>query len=222
MSIRTASIRTASIRTASLKTGKGFTLPLLLLLLLVQGASAADTKDTAPPKPAAVGAPSAASVPQGFSSYAAEPAGDNKQCVVGAVADADGMNQKPFVYVEDTVANRVLWTRPLELPSNTFQGRATHCLHKGGTVYVLLQADTQAAQSLSQTQLRVIELDAATGSVTGNREVPMPGAAEATSAWVDKGEDAFRLAGKNGLAISGEYFRLADPDKHLTFTVTLH
>ncbi|MGO4701102.1 hypothetical protein [Dyella sp. 2RAB6] len=207
----------------SIRTRMGFTLSLMLLLL-TQGATAAgtDAKDT-PPKPAPSAAPATtASVPQGFSSYAAEPAGDNKQCVVGAVADADGMNQKPFVYVEDTDANRVLWTRPLELPAHTYQGRATHCLHKGGTVYVLLQADTQAAQSLAQTSLRVIELDVATGSVTGNREVPMPGAADATSAWVDKGEDAFRLAGKNGLAISGEYFRLADPDKHLTFTVTLH
>lgn len=208
----------------SIRTRIAFTLPLMLLML-AQGAAAEDTKDAKPPVPAAQAA--TAAVPQGFSSYAAEPAGgdkpgDARQCVVGAVADEDGMNQKPFVYVEDTAANRVLWTRPLDLPPNTFQGRATHCLRKGGTVYVLLQADTKAAQSLSQTLLRVVELDLGSGNVTASRDVAMPGVADATSAWVDKGEDAFHLAGKGGVAVSGEYFRLADPDKHLSFTVTLH
>jgi len=207
----------------SIRTRIGFALPLMLLCL-AQGAAAVGTepRDATPKEaPAATAAPAAA-VPQGFSSYAAEPAGDNRQCVVGAVADEDGTNQKPFVYVEDTGANRVLWTRALELPTHTVQGRATHCLHKGGTVYVLLQADTQPAQSTSQTLLRVLELDAATGNPTASREVTMPGVADATSAWVDKGEDAFHLAGKGGVAVSGEYFRLADPDKHLPFTVTLH
>ena len=207
----------------STRTRMGFT--LTLLLLLAHGAAAGDAQPQATaPKPAAP----AAAVPAGFSSYASSPlggdnkAGDNRQCVVGAVADADGMNQKPFVYVEDPVANRVLWIRPLELPAHTLQGRATHCLHKGGTLYVLLQADTQAVQAQSQTLLRVVELDLANGNVTASREVAMPGVADATSAWVDKGEDAFHLAGKGGVAVSGEYFRLADPDKHLPFTVTLH
>lgn len=217
----------------SIRTRLGFTLPLMLLCL-VQGAGAVGTepKDAAPkvaaPKeaPAAKAEPAAATavaaVPQGFSSYAAEPAGDNRQCVVGAVADEDGTNQKPFVYVEDTGANRLLWTRALELPAHTVQGRATHCLHKGGTVYVLLQADTQSAQPTSQTLLRVLELDAATGNLTGSREVSLPGVTDAASAWVDKGEDAFHLAGKGGVTVSGEYFRLADPDQHLPFNVTVH
>lgn len=169
--------------------------------------------------------PAAASVdttvPQGFSSYTAAPLGDNRHCVVGAVTDEDGMNQKPFVYLEDTTANRVLWTRPLDLPANTYQGRATHCLRKGGSVYVLLQADTQAAQALSQTLLRVVDLDLAKGNVVGNHDIAVPGVAGAYSAWVDKGDDAFHLADKNGLSIQGEYFRMADPEKHLPFKVTV-
>jgi hypothetical protein len=167
----------------------------------------------------AIVAPAAAdnTVPQGFSSYATEPLGDGRHCVVGAVADEDGMNQKPFVYLEDTNANRVLWTRPLDLPANTYQGRATHCLRKGANVYVLLQVDTQPAQMLSQTLLRVVELDLAKGSINGSHDVAVSGVTDAYSAWVDKGEDAFRLADKNGLTVQGEYFRLADPDKHLPF-----
>ena len=180
-------------------------------------AKEAAAKETSTPAQASVDT----TVPQGFSSYAAEPLGEGRHCVVGAVSDEDGMNQKPFVYLEDTTANRVLWIRPLDLPANTYQGRATHCLRKGGTMYVLLQADTQAAQTLSQTLLRVVELDLAKGNVTGSREVAVAGVTDAYSAWVDKGEDAFHLADKNGLSIQGEYFRMADPDRHLPFKVTV-
>lgn len=180
-------------------------------------AKTAVATETAP----AATAPASTTVPQGFSSYAAEPLGDGRHCVVGAITDEDGMNQKPFVYLEDTGANRVLWTRPLDLPANTYQGRATHCLRKGGAMYVLLQVDTQPSQTLAQTLLRVIELDLSKGSITGSHEVPLPGVADAYSAWVDKGEEAFHLVEKNGLSIQGEYFRMADPDKHLPFKVTL-
>jgi hypothetical protein len=161
------------------------------------------------------------SVPQGFSSYAAEPLSDGRHCVVGAVADKDGMNQKPFAYLEDTLANRVAWARPLDLPADTYQGRATHCVRKGNILYVLLQADTQPARTLSQTLLRVIELDLTRGNVIGSRDVAVAGITDAYSAWVDKGEDAFHLADKDGLSIQGEYFRMADPDKHLPFKITV-
>lgn len=160
-------------------------------------------------------------IPQGFSSYTSESLGDNRHCVVGAVTDEDGMNQKPLVYVEDTVANRVLWSRSLDLPANTFQGRATHCLRKGGTLYVLLQSDTQPAQTTSQTLLQVVELDLAKGATTGIRDIAVAGVTDAYSAWVDKGQGGMHLAAK-GLAIAGEYYRLADPDKHLPFQVTVH
>lgn len=160
-------------------------------------------------------------VPQGFSSYASESLGDSRHCVAGAVSDEDGMNQKPLVYVEDTAANRVLWSKPLKLPVNTYQGRATHCLRKGGTLYVLLQSDTQSTPATSQTLLQLVELDMANGTVTDTRDIAVPGVAGAYSAWVDKGVDGMHPAAK-GLTIAGEYYRLADPDQHLPFQVTLH
>jgi len=86
---------------------------------------------------------------------------------------------------------------------------------------VLLQSDTQATQTTSQTFLQIVELDLAKGTVTNTRDINVPGVDGAYSAWVDRGEDGMHLAAK-GLAIAGEYYRMADPDRHLPFQVTLH
>ena len=156
-----------------------------------------------------------ASIPQGFSSYASVFIGNGATCHAGAVLDEDGMNQKPFVYVDDLDHN-VHWAIPIVLPGDAYQARITHCIRVNDALYVLMQTDTQPQQALSQTLLRVLELNAANGSLIGSTNVDVPGVLDAYSSWVDKDNKNFRFF-KDKLIISGHYFRLADPDDHKIF-----
>lgn len=158
-------------------------------------------------------------IPPGFSSYASESIGDNKQCVVGAAVDDDGMNQRPVAYVAET-SGKALWTRTLELPRQTYQSRATHCVREADSVYVLLQSDTQPQQASSQTLLRVVRLALGDGVVQGQADVPVPGVKDPVSAWVEEGAQGLRWS-NGGLIVSGQYYRLDDSDRRNTFQVGL-
>jgi hypothetical protein len=159
-------------------------------------------------------------VPQGFSSYAVETISNNNQCVVGAVVDDDGTNQKPFVYVVDPRTKQVAWSEELDLPANTYQSRATHCLESDGSLFVLLQSDTQSEQTLSQTLLRVEKLNVNDGSLKGSEDISLPSVNGAYSAWVDDEKASFHIE-KNLIAVSGHYYKLADANKRLTFRAVI-
>jgi hypothetical protein len=164
-------------------------------------------------------APMTTEIPQGFSSYASESIGDGKQCVAGATRDEDGMNQRPVAYVAQT-SGKPVWTKSLDLPADTYQSRATHCVREGDAVYVLLQSDTQPEQTLSQTLLKVVKLSLDNGAVQASGDVAVPGAQGAYSAFVEEG--AQHLRWDNGaLQVTGQYFSLGDPDKRSDFHATL-
>jgi hypothetical protein len=156
-------------------------------------------------------------LPNHFTAYVSESIGDGKLCVVGAATDDDGLNQKPIAYLADTKGKQAIWVAQLDLPPNTFQSRATHCNQHGGAVFVLLQSDTQSEQSLSQTLLRVVKLDAVTGAVKAQRNVDV---AAAYTTWVDEGENHFQWQ-DDVLTISGNYRRQSDQDEPTPFTTHL-
>lgn len=158
-------------------------------------------------------------IPQGFSSYASESIGDGKQCVAGATRDEDGMNQRPVAYLAQT-SGKPIWTRSLDLPADTYQSRATHCVLGGDSIYVLLQSDTQPAQTTSQTLLKVVRLGLSDGAVRGSGDVVVDGVDGAYSAFADEGAQRLRWE-NDGVHVSGEYFRLDDPDRRIAFQATL-
>lgn len=194
-------------------------LPALLLCAGVAVAAAPDREESAPDAPSA-SVKAGDTVPQGFASFTSTTLDANRHCVVGAVADEDGAHQRPFVYVEDTVANRVLWSRALALPADTQQARATHCVRNRDSLYVLQQSDSQAGGQ-AQTRLQVVDLALATGDVQGIRDVAVPGVTDAYSAWVDKGEEGMHMNGKN-LVVAGEYARVASPSNPAAFQTIVH
>lgn len=158
-------------------------------------------------------------IPAGFSSYASESIGASRQCVVGAAVDEDGMNQKPVVYVEQ-ITGKPVWARTLDVPAATYQSRATHCVGDGDALYVLLQSDTQPQQTLSQTLLRVVKLDAGNGAVRGAGDVAVPGVQGAYSAVVGEGPQHLRWS-EDHLSVSGQYFLLDKPDQRSDFQALL-
>ncbi|WP_168356369.1 hypothetical protein [Lysobacter enzymogenes] len=195
---------------------------------MAQAGGTADSEPAAPAAPAppaptatapASTAPMSTEIPQGFSSYASESIGDNKQCVAGTATDEDGMNQRPVAYLAQA-SGKPIWTRVLDLPSDTYQSRATHCLRQGDALYVLLQSDTQAEQSLSQTLLRVVKLNLADGAVQAAGDVVVPGAKGAYSALAEEGAKHLRWDNGN-VVVSGQYFQLDAPDQRSDFTATL-
>ncbi len=127
------------------------------------------------------------------------------------------MNQRPAVYATNAPGKRVLWIAQLDLPADMYQSRATHCAGRGDALYVLLQSDTQASQSLSQTRLRVVKLNAFTGAVQLLQDVEIPAT---YSAWVNKGATRFVWSG-NRLVITGNVRLASDHERVQKFTVRL-
>jgi hypothetical protein len=160
-----------------------------------------------------------ASIPRGFSLYASEPVGNGATCHAGAVLDQDGMNQKPFVYVDDP-HRKPRWATSIALPNEAYQARITHCTKVGNALYALMQADTQPQQTLSQTLLYAVKLNALTGTVIGSTYIAVPDVNDAYSSWVDKGQENFRATAST-LIVLGHYARLAKPDEHTPFELDL-
>lgn len=159
-------------------------------------------------------------VPGGFSKYAAGPSGAQEQCVAGAIVDADGLNQKPVVFMAGKTSVDVRWSTILPLPPHAFQARATHCLGTGDAVYVLVQADTQPEQTFSQTLLRAVKVAPGSGEVIAEAEVQPSGVDGAYSAWVEAGGKNFRM--QNGkVLISGKYYLLSRPEDRRNFQAEL-
>jgi hypothetical protein len=160
----------------------------------------------------------AVKLPVNFTSYASESIGRNVLCHVGAVTGDDGMEQKPVVYAENEKDKKILWVKRLQLPPNTFQSRATHCAGSGDAAFVLLQSDTQSEQTLSQTLLRVVKLNADTGALITQQDLNVP---KAYTAWVAEGADRFKWQG-NALVIAGNYRTSSDDANQPEFTAHLN
>lgn len=109
------------------------------------------------------------------------------------------------------------WVDQLELPSNTYQSRATHCASSGRALFVLLQSDTQPERTLSQTLLHVVRVDPVTGTVQVQRDIQIPGA---SSAWVHVGSDHFHWTA-GGLIVSGIEQPQSSPDQQRHFALRL-
>lgn len=160
-----------------------------------------------------------ATVPVNFSEYASAAAERNTRCVVGASVDDDGLNQRPVLILSEQ-GDRVRWAETLPLPPDTYQSRATHCFEASGSLYVLIQSDTQPEQTLSQTLLRVLSISPRNGAVIASADIEPAGITDAHSAWVEEGQQNFRL--QNGkVVVTGMYYRLAAPEDRKPFAVEL-
>jgi hypothetical protein len=155
----------------------------------------------------------AAHIPKNFSEYGAHSMDNGEHCVVGDTTDDDGMNAHAVAYVIDATATQPTWVDTLNLPPDTYQSRATHCTSSGRALFVLLQSDTRPEQTLSQTLLRVVRLDPATGAVQVQRDIQVPGA---FSAWVELGPGHFQWKG-GVLTVSGGRRPESSPDRQTTF-----
>lgn len=159
---------------------------------------------------------SKAAVPEDFNSYATEDVGNEQLCVAGTMTDADGMNQEAYLYLLDKRDRSVVWGKALGRPVDTFQSRATHCTASEDSLYVLVQADTQSQQELSQTLLRLIKLNRGDGRVAFDKALT-PNDADVYSASVAEGEAHFILE-KRRLTVKGAYVTSADRDNPVEFT----
>ena len=144
--------------------------------------------------------------------------GDNRVCVAGRTTDADGVNQKPVAYAVEQTSKHIFWIARLDVPADMYQSRATHCARHGDSLYILLQSDTQSEQSLSQTLLRVVKLDAASGTMQLQQDIDVPAA---YSIWVDEGANHFAWNGDR-LVITGHDLLDADHARQATFTLRLN
>lgn len=135
--------------------------------------------------------------------YASVPLGSGWQCDVGAVLHGNVLREQPVVSVVGPTG-AVRWRTRLPLPAHFYQGRATHCVASPGSVYVLVQLDTSAQQSMNETVLRVVRLSRRTGVHETTHEVDVPHVTADYTSWVAKGADHFQLRGGK-LVIKGEY-----------------
>jgi hypothetical protein len=166
-------------------------------------------------------APTAAAprVPEEFRAYSSTPVGKDSSCVVGSVADEDGMYARPFVYLAKAEGRKVRWAKYLSISEENYEGRATHCLSSGDHIYVLLQVDTQAPRSLSQTLLSVVKLRLADGVVVKETDVLVPGTHGNYSAWVKRRDGSFKRV-NDELVVAGKY-RYMDTEDDLPFSAAV-
>ncbi|WP_185754309.1 hypothetical protein [Luteibacter sp. 9135] len=157
-------------------------------------------------------------VPKAFSAYGSTSV-EGGECVAGNVTK-EGMNGRAFVYFKDARTQQLRWVTAIPVSPDYYQNRATHCFAMGGSLFVLVQSDTNQATSLSQTLLNVVELSPADGKIVSDRYADVPGVDAAYSSWVDKGKEGFH-EDHGQIKVSGQYFLMADPNKRMPFTATL-
>lgn len=157
-------------------------------------------------------------LPKAFSAYGSTPV-PGGECIAGNTTK-EGMNGRAYVYVRDTGSQQPRWITAIPVPRHFYQNRATHCFAMGGSLYVLVQVDTNQATSLSQTVLKVVELSPDAGKILSDRYADVPGIDEAYSSWVDNGREGFR-EDRGQIRVSGQYFMMNDPNRRTPFTITL-
>jgi hypothetical protein len=145
---------------------------------------------------------------------------DGGECVAGD-ATKEGMDGRAYVYLKDSKTRQPRWMTAIPLAdADMYQNRATHCFTMGGSLFVLVQTDTNQATSLSQTLLSVTELSPLTGKIISSQDADIPGIDDAYSAWVDKGSKGFHEEGGQ-IRIAGQYFLMENSEKRMPFTFTV-
>ncbi|URX62050.1 hypothetical protein KR767_18695 [Luteibacter anthropi] len=161
----------------------------------------------------------AASRPAHFDANASVDLGDGFTCVVGNVTDADGMNARAWVSIEDKVTHKVRWATPVPLAKGWYQNQATHCLKNGKQVEALIQSDTASEASSAQTFVDVASFDETTGRLSSVAPVTAPGVHGRVSLSVDKDGSNFRL--KDGQpVVTGTWSMLPDRATDTPFTAS--
>ncbi len=177
----------------------------------------AGSTEVVKPEPVTAATPPdlSAVLPSDYRSYAVERLADGRWCVAGASLSGDLQLQTPRVYEIAADAKRIVWERSIDIPAGHHQARATHCVDGGDRVFVLVQSDTQASAALSQTFLRAVGLDAASGEMRSQQMLKPDTAGASYSAWV--GDDG-RFAVVDGrLTVHGHYSLLTDREKYFDF-----
>lgn len=160
-------------------------------------------------------------LPADFREYGATAFDEDKLCVVGAASNSDELAQRPYLVVKRADSGQAaLWVQALSGIEGMYQTRATHCVHDGGTLYVLMQSDTHSQQTLSQTQLSVATI-ASEGGEASSEYVAVPGTQNrAYSAWVETGAENFTLRNRQ-LHVHGHYRFTDDRATEHDFDVAL-
>lgn len=158
-------------------------------------------------------------LPADYRGYDIERLADGRYCAAGAAVSGDTLVQTPSVYGVSPDGRRVIWGRKIDIPAGHHQARATHCVDGGDRLFVLVQSDTQSSAALSQTFLRVVRLDAATGDIRSEHMLKPDTAGASYSAWV--GDDGAFAMVDGHLKLKGQYFLLTDRDKHIGFDLTI-
>lgn len=155
--------------------------------------------------------------PRSFTVYDTTPVSGGN-CVVGD-ATKEGMDGRAYVYLKDTKTRQPAWMTAIPLSNeHWYQNRATHCIALGGSLFVLVQTDTNQATSLSQTLLSVVELSPQTGKIIATQDADIPDVGGSYSAWVEEGKDKFHEQDAK-IQITGQYFLMDDPEKRMPFTL---
>ncbi|SFW31956.1 hypothetical protein [Luteibacter sp. UNCMF366Tsu5.1] len=161
----------------------------------------------------------AANLPPHFDVNAKADVASGLQCVVGNATDADGMNARAWVAVEDAKTQKVRWATPVPLAKGWYQNQATHCLVNGKQVQALIQSDTASDASSAQTFVDVASFDMTTGRLLSVAPVVAPGVHGRVSLSVDKDASHFEL--KNGQpVVTGTWTMLPDRAEETPFTAS--
>lgn len=161
----------------------------------------------------------ATSRPAHFDANASVDLGGGLSCVVGNATDADGMNARAWVMVEDKAIHKVRWATPVPLAKGWYQNQATHCLKNGKQVQALIQSDTSSEAATAQTFVDVASFDEATGRLLSVAPVTAPGVHGKVSLSVEKDSSNFRL--KDGQPIvTGTWSMLPDRATDTPFTAS--
>lgn len=161
----------------------------------------------------------AATLPPHFEPNAKVDVGSGLRCVVGNATDADGMNARAWVVVEDIKTHKVRWATNVPLEKGWYQNQATHCLENGKKVQALIQSDTASEAATAQTFVDVASFDGTTGKLLSVEPVTAPGVHGKVSLTVDKAASNFQL--KNGHAVvTGTWSMLPDRAEDTPFTAS--
>lgn len=147
--------------------------------------------------------------PDNLSVYDSVAVESGAYCVAGSISE-DGTDQRPYVAISSEKQSKGRILAALELPLGKYaKGRATRCFAHDGSLYALVEFDTQFGAQVSQTLLEVFRIQANTFSVTARRPVRLNKVEAAYSLWMPEGDSAFVWSGRY-IQLSGKYFLLSD------------
>jgi len=206
----TAQINISSIRFVGLLLRSSIFFACLTVLVFLLTAESASCAGGAVGVPTLAQAPVADKLPANIDIYATADIGGGKQCLVGAKSDADGLNERPMVYLVGS-GGKFAWHVQLPILKGSYQGRATHCVVSTDALYVLLQIDTYPQQNLNQGVLQVVALNKKTGAVIASKYIDVPNVSADYTSWVEQGGDNFKLE-RAKLVIKGLYELMSERD----------